>query len=133
MCDADGLNSMQLTSSGDRATGTPRWSPDARHIAFDAPAGGHTDIHVIDADGGAPRRVTTELSDDVVPSWSGNGQWIYFASNRTGRSEVWKVPARGGAAVQLTSQGGFTAFCLRMDKLFIMRKVSTSRACGRFT
>jgi Tol biopolymer transport system component len=110
VCDADGLNLLQLTSFGERGTGTPRWSPDARRIAFDADSGGHADIYVIDADGGAPRRVTTHLSDDVVPSWSGDGQWIYFASNRTGRFEVWKVPAQGGAAVQLTSQGGFAAF-----------------------
>ena len=64
----------------------------------------------IDADGGAPRRLTTETFDDVAPSWSNDGRWIYFASNRTGRSEVWRVPADGRSAVQVTKQGGFAAF-----------------------
>jgi Tol biopolymer transport system component len=109
VCDAEGLNLLQLTSFGGD-TGTPRWSPDSGRIAFDARSGGHVDIHVVDVDGGAPRRVTTEASDDVVPSWSSDGRWIYFVSNRTGRSEVWKVPARGGQAVQVTKQGGFAAF-----------------------
>ena len=90
--------------------GTPRWSPDSRRIAFDAVSEGHPDIHIIDANGGVPRRLTTEKSDDVVPSWSNDGRWIYFASNRTGRSEVWKVSAEGGEAVQVTKQGGFAAF-----------------------
>ncbi|MGI8785802.1 MAG: protein kinase domain-containing protein [Acidobacteriota bacterium] len=110
VCDANGLNLLQLTSFGGAYTGTPRWSPDSRRIAFDVRAGGHSDIHVIDADGGAPRRVTTEQSNEVVPSWSNDGRWIYFASNRTGRGEVWKVPAEGGEAVQVTKQGGFAAF-----------------------
>ena len=71
VCDANGLNSYQLTTLGGHHAGTPRWwSPDNRRIAFDATRSGeNADIHVIDADGGAPRRVTVEMSDDVVPSW----------------------------------------------------------------
>jgi Tol biopolymer transport system component/DNA-binding winged helix-turn-helix (wHTH) protein len=110
VCDASGLQPLQLTSLGTSNTGTPRWSPDSRRIAFDARPGEHADIYATDADGGAPRRLTTEPSDDVVPSWSNDGRWIYFASSRTGRWEVWKVPADGGQAVQVTKQGGFAAF-----------------------
>jgi len=32
------------------------------------------------------------------------------ASNRTGRYEPWKVPSGGGAAVQVTHNGGLSAF-----------------------
>jgi Tol biopolymer transport system component len=110
VCDAAGLDLLQLTSLGTSNTGTPRWSPDSRRIAFDARAREDADIYVIDADGGAPRRVTIERSDDVVPSWSNDGRWIYFASKRTGRWEVWKVPAEGSRAVQVTKQGGFAPF-----------------------
>jgi Tol biopolymer transport system component len=108
MCDAAGLDLLQLTSLG-RHSGTPGWSPDGRRIAFDSRPGEYSDIYVIDAEGGAPRRVTTEPSDDVVPSWSNDGRWIYFTSKRTGRWEVWKMPAEGGQAVQVTKQGGFAA------------------------
>jgi Tol biopolymer transport system component/DNA-binding winged helix-turn-helix (wHTH) protein len=108
--DADGANSVQLTTLGSSNTGTPRWSPDGRHIAFDARVGGAADIFVIDPDGGPAHRLTTESTDDVVPSWSRDGRWVYFASKRTPRWEVWKVPADGGRAVQVTRQGGFAAF-----------------------
>ena len=62
-------------------------------------------------EGGRPRRITTETSNDVVPSWSRNGRFVYFASNRTGtRPEIWKAPVAGGEAQQVTKQGGFAAF-----------------------
>jgi Tol biopolymer transport system component len=65
---------------------------------------------VINAEGGNPRRITTETSDDVVPSWSIDRRWIYFASDRSGELQVWKAPANGGEAVQVTRKGGFAAF-----------------------
>ncbi len=115
VCDADGSNALQLTSFNGPNTGTPRWSPDARSIVFDSRPGGNADIFVVGASGGAPRRITTDPSEDVVPSWSRDGRWIYFASNRSGELQVWKVPVEGeepegAAAVQVTRQGGFVAF-----------------------
>jgi len=61
-------------------------------------------------DGGLPRRLTTASSDENVPSWSRDGRWIYFSSDRTGKRQIWKAPAEGGEAVQVTKQGGFSAF-----------------------
>jgi Tol biopolymer transport system component len=104
VCDVAGHNLLQWTSIGGRLTGTPRWAPDSRHVAFDSRAGENSDIYVM-LEGGAPRRITSEASDDVVPSWSSDGRWIYFSSNRTGRWEVWKTSTEGGSAVQvMTSQ-----------------------------
>lgn len=104
VCDSDGLNLVQLTFTG--RNGSPRWSPDSRYIVYDSVTDG-TDIYVIKAEGGSPRRLTMESSEDIVPSWSGDGQWIYFSSNRTGKLQIWKMPAAGGVAVQVTKQGGF--------------------------
>jgi Tol biopolymer transport system component len=109
VCDSDGRNLLQLTSLN-RFSGTPRWSPDSRYIAFDSRMESHSAIYVISAEGGRPRDVTLGTSDDVVPSWSRDGRWIYFASNRSGENQVWKVPAEGGEAVQVTRKGGFAAF-----------------------
>src|SRR5881396_136700 len=85
------------------------FSPDGKRIAFDARLEGHGDIFVISADGGSPRRLTTEPVENNVPTWSRDGKWIYFSSNRTGSWQIWKVPAVGGSAIQVTSSGGFRA------------------------
>ena len=116
VCDADGSNQLQLTSFNvPRVVGTPRWSPDAQSIVFDSRPGGNADIFVVVTSGGAPRRITADPSEDVVPSWSRDGRWIYFESNRSGEGQVWKVPvegeeSEGAAAVQVTRQDGFVAF-----------------------
>jgi Tol biopolymer transport system component len=91
-------------------TGSPRWSPDGRWIAFDSTKYGHRDIFVVAAEGGFLRRLTTEPSEDVRPNWSADGRWIYFGSDRGGDWQVWKVPSEGGAAVQVTRHGGREAF-----------------------
>jgi Tol biopolymer transport system component/DNA-binding winged helix-turn-helix (wHTH) protein len=106
VCDAGGLNPVQVTTLGGRGSSSPRWSPDGRHIAFNFRAESHADIYVISATGGVPRRLTTETSEEVRPSWSRDGRRIYFGSNRSGDWQVWKVPAEGGQAVQLTKSGG---------------------------
>jgi Tol biopolymer transport system component len=113
VCDSDGSNPLQLTSFGGRETGTPRWSPDGRQIAFDSYiTEGHGEVYAVNAEGGRPRRLTTATgtSNNAVPSWSRDGKWIYFASDRTGAWQTWKMPAEGGQAVQVTKKGGMAAF-----------------------
>jgi Tol biopolymer transport system component/DNA-binding winged helix-turn-helix (wHTH) protein len=110
VCDSDGSDPLQLTSSGGRETGTPSWSPDGRQIAFGYITEGHGEVYAVNAEGGKPRRLTTGTSNDVVPSWSRDGKWIYFASDRTGDYQTWKMPAEGGQASQVTKKGGMAAF-----------------------
>jgi len=110
VCDAEGRNPVQLTSSNGPQLGSPRWSPDSRRIAFDSPKSGNSDIYVVSADGGPTRLLTSGPSNNVRPSWSRDGRWIYFGSNRSGDSQIWKEPAAGGAAVQVTKSGGEEAF-----------------------
>ena len=110
VCESDGTNLIQLTHFNPAVTGTPRWSPDGQKIAFDSRPAGNSDIFVIDVQGGPPRKLTSEPSNEVVPSWSRDGRWIYFASDRTGGWEVWKMPSAGGPALQVTRHGGFAAF-----------------------
>jgi Tol biopolymer transport system component/DNA-binding winged helix-turn-helix (wHTH) protein len=117
VCDADGSNPRQITSSSGPDgepplfKGSPRWSPDGQAIAFDWTTEGHRDIYVVSMEGGKPKRLTTETSSDVRPSWSRDGRWVYFGSNRSGAWQLWKVPSTGGQAVQLTERGGREALC----------------------
>ena len=106
MCESDGTNLVQMTSLN-KTAGSPRWSPDGQQIAFDFYGeGGKGDVYAISVEGGVPRPIVTDDSDDHYPSWSADGKWIYFASDRSGDQQVWKVPTQGGEAVQVTRQGG---------------------------
>jgi Tol biopolymer transport system component len=86
-------------------TGSARWSPDGRTIAFDS----WFAIFVVSAEGGLPSRLTDKSVDAYMPSWSKDGHWIYFSSNRSGEFQIWKMPLEGGEAVRVTKRGGFEA------------------------
>ena len=94
---------------------------------------GYRDIYLIPAEGGAPRRLTTEPSLEGRPSWSQDGRWIYFYSTRTGEQEIWKMPIEGGQAAQVTTGGGHESFESPDGKLLYyqfrdagLRSISTS-------
>lgn len=109
LCDADGSNSVQLTTFGKGASGSPRWSPDGRTIAFDSNVAANWDIYVIRSEGGRPLRLTTNQANDAIPNWSRDGRWIYFTSLRTGRHEIWKIHPDGTSETQVTTTGGWVA------------------------
>jgi Tol biopolymer transport system component len=106
-CANDGTRCNPVT---EMQSGSPRWSPTSQKLAFDSMAAGNWDVLVMDATGGRPRRLTTDLANDSQPSWSKDGNFIYFSSARSGRDEIWKAPASGGREVQITHNGGYTAF-----------------------
>ena len=52
---------------------------------------------MIDADGGPPRRLTTQAGDERVPIWSRDGRWIYFTSEQGDRDATsGACPRTGG-------------------------------------
>ncbi|HVO61088.1 MAG TPA: winged helix-turn-helix domain-containing protein [Terriglobales bacterium] len=100
--DADGSNAAQLSYFGAPGTGTPRWSPDGKLIAFDSRLGGEANIYLVDPNGGVPKKLSVDVRGNNLPSWSHDGRWIYFVNGEDAHnSTVWKVPAEGGHAVQL--------------------------------
>jgi Tol biopolymer transport system component/DNA-binding winged helix-turn-helix (wHTH) protein len=95
--DIDGGNAVQLTHFNNPETGTPRWSPTGRLIAFDSMAGGWGQ-YLVDPDGGVPIKAPTGLI-----TWSRDGNWIYFGS---GQDEIYKRPTQGGEATLVTKNVG---------------------------
>lgn len=105
--DSKGTSVLELTAMRGPYTGSPQWSPDRQTIAYESSFGSNRDVFLIPAGGGAPRRFTTEPSNDGRPFWSRDGRWIYFRSNRSGTGQIWRKRSDGsGEAVQITRGGG---------------------------
>jgi Tol biopolymer transport system component len=105
-CASDGSPCLQVTRIGHRSADTPRWSPDGTQIVFGSLTGAIWDVYVVDANGGAARKLTQDGPHGGYPSWSRDGKWIYYSSVDTGKHVIWKLPAAGGKATQVTRDKG---------------------------
>ncbi|MFN2500484.1 MAG: PDZ domain-containing protein [Pyrinomonadaceae bacterium] len=77
----------------------PYFSPDGAWIAFTGEYDGNTDVYVIPASGGVPKRLTFHPSLDRVSGWTGDGKSVLFASTRestSGFSRLYTMPVTGG-------------------------------------
>ncbi len=96
-------------------TGSPRWSPDGRRLAFGSHRGEGAEVFTMDCDPvalqcGQPVQVTHDPAIDTVPTWSQDGSHLYFASQRSGAWQVWRVDSGSQRPpTQMTSQGGLFA------------------------
>lgn len=59
----------------------PHFSPDEKYIAFTAEYDGNTDVYVIPAEGGSPKRLTYHPTADYVQGWTPEGE-VLFRSSR---------------------------------------------------
>ncbi|WP_421763967.1 S41 family peptidase [Ekhidna sp.] len=59
----------------------PHFSPDENWIAFSAQYDGNTDVYVIPATGGSPKRLSYHPGADIVQGWSPDGK-VIFRSTR---------------------------------------------------
>ncbi len=83
-------------------TCNPRWSPDGKTIVFDSRKEGSGDLYLINSDGSAQRRLTSDAGYDGQASWSRDGSWVYFSKSIKGRGwTIWKVPAGGGDEIEV--------------------------------
>ncbi len=96
---------MKLTRIGD-----PQLAPDGSAVAFTAQTvdmaqnSKPTQIFVVALNGGAPRRITQEGTQNARPRWTPDSQRIVFTSNRSnGASQLWSMSADGSDPKQLTN------------------------------
>jgi dipeptidyl aminopeptidase/acylaminoacyl peptidase len=107
----------QITSGSSDNQG-PRFSPDAKWIAFtsnrsgttgrDANWSNNSDVFIVATDGGEPRRLTDNLGPDNQPSFSPDGQWIAYSSSdlrnsSADQNDLKVISVQGGAPRNLTS------------------------------
>ena len=117
------LISAPIVLSGQNATAKPiafddfirikrvtdlQLSPDGSSIAYvvtvmdKAANRGASDIWLVPARGGEPRRLTSSPAADMNPRWSPDSRTIAFISTRSGSPQVWKIDPNGGEAAQVT-------------------------------
>src|SRR5262249_43718874 len=79
--------------------GEPQLSPDGKQVAFtvtnvDVPSNTKpSKIYVIPVEGGAPKPLAQDGSQNERARWSPDSKQIYFVSNRGGSSQVWVMDA----------------------------------------
>jgi len=94
----EGGNAVRLTSAEGAET-DPAFSPDGAWLAFSGQYAGNTDVYVMPATGGQPRRLTWHPGEDIVQGWTPYGE-VLFQSGRDGvPTKLWRfytVPLDGG-------------------------------------
>ena len=100
IADRAGGDARRLTSFQGEAS-NPQLSPDGSLVAFSGQYGGNTDVYVVAARGGEPKRLTWHPSADAVQGWTHDGRAIVFASGRataapSAAPRFWTVPVNGG-------------------------------------
>ena len=95
----EGGEARQLTTGGHESS--PVFSPDGTQIAFTGQYDGNTDVFVMPAEGGSPKRLTWHPGQDFALGWTPDGKRVLFGSDRDAYADFtrfYTVPAEGGVA-----------------------------------
>ncbi len=94
----NGGDAIRLTTDEGEES-LPHFSPDEQWIAFTGQYDGNTDVYVIPAEGGTPKRLTWHPGGDFVQGWTPEGE-VVFRSSREGfptqLNKLYKVSLDGG-------------------------------------
>lgn len=93
-----GGKAIRLTSN-EGYESNPHFSPDGSMIAFTGQYDGNTDVFVVPAAGGEPKRLTWHPGGDFVQGWSPDGKILFRsqrASHPTQTSKLYSVGLEGG-------------------------------------
>ncbi|PKP04274.1 MAG: protease, partial [Bacteroidetes bacterium HGW-Bacteroidetes-6] len=125
-------------TSGDGYEMFPRFSPDGKWIAFTAQYDGNTEVYLIPAEGGIPKRLTytatlgrDDISDrmgpnNIVMGWTPDGKKIIYRSRGIAFNDftgnLFTVSIDGGLSEQMPlSTGGFCSYSADGSKLAFNR------------
>jgi tricorn protease len=119
----NGGEARRLTSVNSVADG-PFYSPDGSQIAYSTRKNGLTEVYVVSADGGVPRRLTWDPTAHIAIGWTPDGKDVLFLSDHlstgpfprlfrvhadgTGSSSVLPLPT--AASGSLSSDGDTLAY-----------------------
>ncbi|MBO0699131.1 MAG: PD40 domain-containing protein, partial [Zavarzinella sp.] len=127
----------------------PRFSPDGKHLAFTAQYDGNTEVYLMPAEGGIPKRLTysatlgrDDVSDrmgpnNIVMGWTPDGKSILFRSRMNSFNDfigqLFTVPIDGGLPEQLPlPRGGFASYSPDGSKLAYNRVFREFRTWKRY-
>ena len=100
----DGTDVRRLTTD-DGVESSPAFSPDGSLIAFSAQYDGNTDVFIVPARGGVPKRLTYHPNADIVQAFTPDGKAVTFTSARTvftnRHTRLFTVPIEGGVETEL--------------------------------
>jgi tricorn protease len=106
-----GGDAMRLTAGAGNET-NPIFSPDGTRIAFQGEYDGNTDVYVISATGGEPKRLTWHPAPDSPVAWTRDGHSIIFRTTRDSYAtfpRLFEVRADGGFPTPLDLPMGYDA------------------------
>ena len=110
----EGGDARRLTT-GAGVEDNPVFSPDGSLIAFRGNYDGNTDVFVMPATGGVPKRLTWHPAEDFVLGWTPDGKRILFNSSRTAYAafaELFTVDLDGHLPQKIDLPMGFeAAYC----------------------
>ncbi|MGH8318716.1 MAG: S41 family peptidase [Steroidobacteraceae bacterium] len=98
-----------VLASGFDLDADPIFSPDGSQIAFTGTYDKNTDVYVIAATGGQPRRLTFHPEPDIALGWTPDGKSVLFSSKRYSYSDpdqLFTVPVTGGFPTELPLPSG---------------------------
>jgi Tol biopolymer transport system component len=104
----DGTGAKQLTHLRGTLVGSISWSPDNRHIVFDARPERHSEIFLLDVDTGESKALSNGNAEERMPSWSPDGRQVYFSSDRDGIVSLYQMDIASGNT-SLLARNGFRA------------------------
>jgi len=110
VADRNGENPVRLTID-EGVESNPVFSPDGSMIAFNAEYDGNTDVFIVPASGGIPKRLTWHPTWDRVLDFTPDGKSILFSSPRTTftrrHSKLYTININGGQPEELAIPTGF--------------------------
>lgn len=102
-----GGGALQRVDTGNarRCNNDHGYSPCGNHIAISDETAGPSQIHVVPANGGTPRLVTTQ-GPSYWHGWSPDGKRLVYCAGRAGQFDIYAIGVEGGQEERLTNSPG---------------------------